>query len=159
LLSEKLTRTSADAGSDAGLPSNAAPSYRYPFDDVPGDPLLPPVVEPGRALVGVAREILDILDRDALVEKIRDRRRPKAVTAEVLGEPHVLEPPLHHPKDVFPGHTAVREAFRLLLGGPEEGRGFVLGLDSGRLHVGPKVPLKVVADRDFPGFSTFLAEL
>ena len=49
-------------------------SNRNSLHDIPGDLLGAPVVEPGGARVRVAGQALHVLEGDALLEQIRDRR-------------------------------------------------------------------------------------
>src|SRR5262245_8367271 len=52
-------------------------SNRNPLDDVPRHLLLPAVIELGRAGVGVAGEILDLVAFGAVFEQVGDRREVK----------------------------------------------------------------------------------
>ena len=53
-----------------------------PLDDVAGDLPGPAVVDLGRRRVGVADEVLDILDGDALFQQVGDDQGPEAVRGD-----------------------------------------------------------------------------
>ena len=68
-----------------------------------GDPLLAPVVEFGRAHVGVASHVLRILERAAVLEIRRDAGAAHRVAAhQVRGEACAAGPALDHRQGVVP---------------------------------------------------------
>lgn len=56
---------------------------RNPLDDVTRDLAFRVAVEPGCAGVGVAEEVLDVLQRHTLGDQVRGRRGAKRVTAQI----------------------------------------------------------------------------
>src|SRR5512135_3067529 len=60
-------------------------SDRDPLDDIPRDLPPPPVVDPGGPRVGVAGQVLHVLERRVLLEEIGHGRDAKRVRREVLG--------------------------------------------------------------------------
>src|SRR5512142_2510658 len=48
-----------------------------------------------------------------LLKEVSHRRHAERVRREVAGQARRLQPPLHHPADVDPGHPVLREHFRL----------------------------------------------
>ena len=58
-----------------------------PLDEVAGDAPAPTVVDLGGAGVGVAGQVLDVLQRHILSEQVRDRHVPELVQREDLRQP------------------------------------------------------------------------
>src|SRR4051794_12267858 len=84
------------------------PSYRDPLDDVAGHLLLGAVVEVRRPSVRVAQQVLDLIPRHFLLEKVRRRGRPERVAAErPFGHARPLEPTLYDPQEVIAFQSAV----------------------------------------------------
>ena len=130
-----------------------------PLHDVAADAPVPAIVDLGGRGVRVAREVLHVLDGDALGQQVRDNHHPEAVRGEHLREPGVLEAALEEAAD-GPGADAAR---------PETGRGVEvrraeergsLGIigDPGRRDVLREPAIQVDADRDLPLLPTLLAE-
>ena len=60
-----------------------------PLHDVAADAPVPAIVDLGGRGVRVAREVLHVLDGDALGQQVRDNHHPEAVRGEHLREPGV----------------------------------------------------------------------
>lgn len=97
------------------------PSNRYPLDDVPGDLLLPPVIEARGAGIGVAGQALDVLEGDALLQEIGDRRNAERMRRQARGQAGVPGAPLNHLADVDDVHRVFGEPSSLAVGRPEHG--------------------------------------
>src|SRR3954471_10903092 len=107
----------------ARVPDRRATSYRDPFDDVAGDLLVRAVVEIGRPGVRMPQQVLHLLPRHLLFQKVRGRRRPERVTAErPLRQARTLEPPLDDPQEVVAVQAPVRQLPLPPPGRTEEGR-------------------------------------
>ncbi len=71
-------------------------SNRNPLHDIARDAPAPAIVNLGGPGVGVAGEVLHVLQRDVLIEQVGHHRDPEAVRREEVGQARVLEPPLEH---------------------------------------------------------------
>ncbi len=107
----------------AGVPARGLDADS--FDSVPANGSSAPVIDLRRAGVSVSHEVLNVLDGDALGEKVGDDHRPEAVGCDDGREPGVPEPPLEHRPDRPRRHRAIREALGGELKGPEERPGRV----------------------------------
>ena len=79
-----------------------------PLDEVAGDAPAPTVVDLGGAGVGVAGQVLDVLQRHILSEQVRDRHVPELVQREDLRQPGCHRPPLEHAPHVLPSNPVLR---------------------------------------------------
>jgi hypothetical protein len=92
-----------------------------PLDDVARNLASPPVVDPGRAGVGMASEILNVFERDILFQEIGHGCHSKRVRREVTRQARCFQMPFHHPADVDTGHCVLRQRLRLAVRGAKEG--------------------------------------
>lgn len=83
--------------------------YRNPFHDVARDLAFRPIVEAGRSGVGMAEQVLDVLEGDTLVDKVRSRRGAKRVAAQVRWQTAGLESSLEHRAGLDSVECPVRE--------------------------------------------------
>src|ERR1700693_3406105 len=75
----------------SGVPDvGGAGSNRNPLDRVPGNLSLSTIVEPGGTRIGVAGEIGDIFEWDALCEQVGNCRHAARVRNQVRGKSRVL---------------------------------------------------------------------
>ena len=73
-------------------PRQTDSSHGDTLDDVAGDPFLSPVVELGSLGVGVAGQVLDVLEGHVLGEQVGHDEDAEAVGAEDVGQPGIFEP-------------------------------------------------------------------
>jgi hypothetical protein len=106
----------------------------------------------------MAGQVLHVVERNALRQKVGYRRHAKRVRRESGRQSRSVHSPLHHAAHVNSGHGVRGQNLGPTNCGEEERGILVLPLESGRLNVSKKELLEVVADWDFAGFAPILRE-
>ena len=90
---------------------------RNPLDNITRDAPLAAIVEPGGAGIRVPHQLLHVLQRHSLLEKIGDGGYAEAVGREPRRQPGVFEAALDHSAEVMGPQRVFRQA--LLASCPE----------------------------------------
>ena len=109
--------------------------------------------------MGVAGQVLDVLQRHILAQQVRDHQDPERVRREDLRQPGGLEPALEHSLDGVRGQGPVGESSPAPLAGAKQTR--VLGsfAESGPFDVGRDPLVQVETHRDLPDLAPLLGKL
>lgn len=131
-------------------------SNRDPFNDVPRDPSLTTVVEPRRSRVGMAGQVLHVLQRHPLGEQISDGRDPHGMRGKAIRQPSIAHAAFHHAADVVSGHTEVAERSRPTNGRAKDRRVRRGVADVHRVDVIEQEALQVVPNGYLAGLAAFV---
>ncbi len=101
------------------IPKLAA-SNRDSFDDVSRNPLHTAVIEPCRSWIRMSRQILNISERNALFQQIRDCRHAKRMGRQSSRKTSIRQPSLHHSSHVVSSHEILGEPSRFSNGGAKQ---------------------------------------
>ena len=133
-------------------------SHGDTLDDVAGNAFLSPVVELGRLGVGVAGQVLDVLEGHVLGKQVGHDEDAKAVGAEDMRQPGIFEPSFEHTAHSVRRQGPGGECLLFSPGGPKQGRFLGVGRDAGRLQIRHEPAVEVVADGDLALLSSLFPE-
>lgn len=129
-----------------------------PFHEISADAALSAVVEAGRAGIGMAGEVLHVLQRRAVQQQVGDRGYPKRVGRKMRRQPGPGQSALDHAADIGGGEGARGEPIGPPLRGPKKRRVRRIGRQARHRQVGREHLFQVGPDRNLPEFATFLME-
>ena len=119
---------------------------------------MPSIVELGSLGVGVAGQVLDVLEGHVLGEQVGHDEDAEAVGAKDIGQPGIFEPSFKHTAHGVRRQGPGGERLLFSPGGPKQGRFLGVGRDAGRLQVRHEPAVEVVADGDLALLSSLFPE-
>ena len=138
-------------------------SDRDPLDDVARHSPPPAVVELGRLRVRVSGQVLDVFERDVLLEQVGHDEHTERVGAEHPRQPGRGQPPFQHPADQGGAERSARQRPAVFAPRPPGDGGLEQGSvrrrrDRGSGQVGEDPLLEVVSHGDFAVLTVLLEE-